>query len=261
MAPYEQLEPFAENRAVLVELQAPRHPRRHPEQRRPGHARGGRAPCRLRRPARSGAERRGHRAASRPTRRPMRSAPLALGLRGRRDPVRVEQLLGRDRRHLVRLHHALDQPLRPAARRRSARARRASARSLGRRARLLRLPDDPSHDHHDPRPSRRRADQRADPARLRDDPDPAGARRSSPSCTAPSSRGARQLLAGRRRAREAARRRRASRLPGRDASRSATATGRSRRCRRRCNAAASRSPARSTRRWSSTPSTRAPTRT
>ena len=47
----------------------------------------------------------------------------------------------------------------------------------------------------------------------------------------------------------------------RDEARSATATGRSRRSRRRCTAAASRSPGRSTPRWSSTRSTRAPTAT
>ncbi len=40
----------------------------------------------------------------------------ALGLRAGRGAVRLEQLLGRDRRHLVRLHDPLDQPLRPAAR-------------------------------------------------------------------------------------------------------------------------------------------------
>ncbi len=75
---------------------------------------------------------------------------------------------------------------------------------------------------------------------------PAGARASSPSCTAPSSRAARSCSP------------RASSAPsgstpasGPTSSprrrRSATATGRSRRCRRRCTAAASRSPARSTR--------------
>ena len=56
-----------------------------------------------------------------------------------------------------------------------------------------------------------------------------------------------ELLAARVERAKRARRRRAPRLPGRDAGASATATGRSRRCRRRCSAAASRSPARSTR--------------
>ena len=47
----------------------------------------------------------------------------------RRGAVRLEQLLGRDRRDLVRLHDALDQSLRPAARRARRAVRRASARS------------------------------------------------------------------------------------------------------------------------------------
>ena len=72
-----------------------------------------------------------------------------------------------------------------------------------------------------------------DPARLRDHPHAAARSRWSPSCTAPSNRVARNCS------------RRASSAPGastpasgptscRDQQRSATATGRSRRCRRRC---------------------------
>ena len=58
--------------------------------------------------------------------------PAALGLAARRDPVRVVQLLGRDRRDLVRLHHAVDQPRRPAdgAARHRAHAHRHSLRDV-----------------------------------------------------------------------------------------------------------------------------------
>jgi malate synthase len=50
---------------------------------------------------------------------PATYAPRHRGARAarRRGAVRLEQLLGRDRRHLVRLRHPLGQPLRPAARR------------------------------------------------------------------------------------------------------------------------------------------------
>ena len=173
-------------------------------------------------------------------------AAYALGTRRsacrRRDPVRLEQLLGRDRRHLVRLHDALGQPLRPAARR-ARRATDAHRHAARRRARLLRLPRTFAMTLTLPAgmqinapilpgfetvltPARARAGRQAAP-RVRAAP-PGAARRP-------------------RRARQAARRRRAARLPRRDRGASAPATGRSRRCRRRCNAAASRSPARSTR--------------
>jgi malate synthase len=59
--------------------------------------------------------------------------------RRRRGALRLEQLLGRDRRDLVRLHDTLDQPLRPAPRR-ARRAADADRHAAHRRARLLRLP-------------------------------------------------------------------------------------------------------------------------
>ena len=64
-----------------------------------------------------------------------------------------------------------------------------------------------------------------------------------------------------RRAREAARRRRAARLPRRDEADPRRRLEDRAGAARRCSAGGSRSPARSTPRWSSTPSTRAPTRT
>ena len=178
-------------RAVRREPRRPRRAaparraRRHPQQRRPRHARGGRPPRRLRRAARPGPERRGHRPVQdRPG--DLRPRHARARPRRRRGAVRLEQLLGRDRRDLVRLHDALDQPLRPAPRRarRPADADRHAARPT---SSTSSPPKDPRHDAH---PARRAGDQRADPARLRDHPDRARRSTSSPSCTAPSSRAA-----------------------------------------------------------------------
>ena len=91
------------------------------------------------------------------------------------------------------------------------------------------------------------ADQRADPARLRDHPDARPRSRSSPSCTAPSSRAARSCSPRAPSAPSASMPASAPTSCAETARRSAPATGRSRRCRRRCSAGASRSPARSTR--------------
>ena len=63
----------------------------------------------------------------------------ALGLGADEVALRLEQLLGRDRRDLVRLHDTLDQPLRPAPRR-ARRPADADRHAAHRRARLLRLP-------------------------------------------------------------------------------------------------------------------------
>ena len=139
----------------------------------------------------------------------------------------------------------------------SARRRPAPARALRTCSRSFR------HPHSGTYPmtldlAARRGDQRADPARLRDHPHRAGAR--------PGRQAAPRLRAappGAARARAPSGRSASTPASAPTSSprrrRSATATGRSRRCRRRCNAAASRSPARSTPRWSSTPSTRART--
>ena len=135
-----------------------RRARRHPQQRRSRHARRGGRPRRLRRAARSGAERRRH--------RPLQDRPGDLRARHRRArprcerrAVRLEQLLGRDRRDLVRLHHALDQSLWPAARRARRHAdphRHAASTTCS--ASLSQPPGTPPHDSH---PAAWRGHQRA----------------------------------------------------------------------------------------------------
>ena len=174
MGAYERLAPFAENRAVLVELRrrgvrAGILSNGDPDMLEAVVRHAGFAELR-----RSGPERRGH--------RPLQDRPGDLRARHagarprrRRGPVRLEQLLGRDRRDLVRLHDALDQPLRPAARR-ARRAPDAHRHPAHRRPRLLRFRKTLAMTTTTLDPSCRRADQRTDPARLRDHPDPAGAR-------------------------------------------------------------------------------------
>ena len=92
----------------------------------------------------------------------LRAGPAGAEAAGARDPVRLQQRLGRDRRHLVRLHHAVGQPRRAAAR--TARHRADAHRQQpARRARLLSHSFEPNrrHDrtHHRPPPaSRHRAE-------------------------------------------------------------------------------------------------------
>ena len=184
----------------------------------------------------------------------------ALAAARRRGAVRLEQLLGRDRRHLVRLHHALGQPLRPAARR----ARRGA---------------DPHR--HEPCGgsfvlSFLYSASEIHPMTLTLPPGVAINAPILPGFETILTEPALALVArlhrafeprrqdaarGARRARPADRRRRAPRFPRRDEGDPRRRLEDRARCPRRCSAGASRSPARSTPRWSSTPSTRGRTRT
>ena len=161
-----------------------------------------------------------------------------------REILFVEQRLGRHRRGLVRLHdlwiNRFGLPLErlgvPPTR--IGAVRRRCSTFFSRTSH-----DTPRSSEHEP--AARHADQRA-----RSSPSfepiltlPTRSRW-SPSCTARSKRRRQELLAARSSAPSAHRCRRDARLPARDRRTSATATGRSRRCRRRCSAAASRSPAR-----------------
>ena len=138
MGAYERLSPFAENHAVLVELRRRGVRAGILSNGDPDMLEAVVAPRRLRRAARPGPERRGHGPVQdRPGH--LRARHARARPRRRRGAVRVEQLLGRDRRDLVRLHDTLDQPLRPAPRR-ARRAADADRHPAHRRARLLRLP-------------------------------------------------------------------------------------------------------------------------
>ena len=72
---------------------------------------------------------------------------------------------------------------------------------------------------------------------------------SSPSCIAASTHAGSSCCSAAQQRQSGARRRQAAGFPARDPGRSATPTGRSRRCRPICRTAAWRSPARPTARW------------
>ncbi len=147
MNQYRAPERLPREQASAAEPARARHARRHPEQRRPRHAGGGDQERGLRSLARPGAQRAPDQALQdRPGR--LRAGPAGAEAAGARDPVRLQQLLGRDRRHLVRLHHAVGQPRRAAARTTRHRAH-AHRQQPARRAGTSSLPTPEPCEHFD----------------------------------------------------------------------------------------------------------------